>query len=231
MPGVLTLFFAKGVIVVEGDSESIILPTLAELIGRPLDDYGVSIVNVGSTAFGRFARIFRRKSLDATEERANWLPTRVVCLCDLDLWPEKAKTGNGNPLGFLEWKDGNKQYWESYYATDPNERDSWLDSKMKPQGQNVLVELSDHWTFEYSMLRSGLAEETYEAFQGSSEGFNELPQDEEERALTIFRLIAATNGGKTRVAYALGSILIRKFRLARSALGENETPEQILART
>ena len=224
------LFFAKGVIVVEGDGESIILPTLAELIGRPLEDYGVSIVNVGSTAFGRFARIFRRKSLDAPEEQANWLPTRVVCLRDLDLWPEKAKMGNDNPLGFVEWKEGNKQYWESYYATEPKKRDAWLDSKKEPKGQNVCVEISDHWTFEYSMLRSGLAEDVYEAFHGNSVGFKELPQDEEERALAIFRLIAATNGGKTRVAYALGPILTKKFRPQRLSPGENETLEQTVAR-
>lgn len=207
------LFFAKGVIIVEGDGESILLPTLAELIGRPLEDFGVSIVNVGSTAFGRFAKIFRRKGLDERENQANWLPSRVVCLRDLDLWPEKAKVADSNPLGFVDWKEGNKQYWESYYKNAPEKRVSWLDSKREPAGQNVRVEISDHWTFEYSMLRSGLAEEIYEALHdGSSVGFTDLPPDEEERALAIFRSIATTSGGKTKIAYALGPILTKKFR-------------------
>jgi putative ATP-dependent endonuclease of OLD family len=225
------LFFAKGVIIVEGDGESILLPTLAELIGRPLEDYGVSIVNVGSTAFSRFARIFRRKGLDEKENRANWLPSRVACLRDLDLWPEKAKTGNDNPFGFVPWKEKNKQYWESYYTSAPKKRAAWIDSKRKPAGQNVHVEISDHWTFEYSMLRSGLAEEIYEAFHDSSAGFTELPLDEEERALTIFQSIATTDGGKTKIAYALGPILSKKYSPQRIAeLGPSATPDEIGAR-
>jgi len=55
------LFFAKGVIIVEGDAENLLVPTIAKLLDRPLHKYGVSIVNVGSTAFKRYAKIFLRK--------------------------------------------------------------------------------------------------------------------------------------------------------------------------
>jgi putative ATP-dependent endonuclease of OLD family len=55
------LFFAKGVIIVEGDAENLLIPTIAEIIERPLHKYGISIVNVGSTAFKRYANIFIRK--------------------------------------------------------------------------------------------------------------------------------------------------------------------------
>lgn len=55
------LFFAKGVIIVEGDAENLLVPTIAKLIDRPLHRYGVSIVNVGSTAFKRYVKIFLRK--------------------------------------------------------------------------------------------------------------------------------------------------------------------------
>ena len=54
------LFFAKGVILVEGDAENLLIPALAEAIDRPLHKYGVSIVNLGSTAFKRYANIFSR---------------------------------------------------------------------------------------------------------------------------------------------------------------------------
>lgn len=46
------LFFARGVIIVEGDAENILLPTLARLIGRDLARHGVSVVNVGGTGLG-----------------------------------------------------------------------------------------------------------------------------------------------------------------------------------
>ena len=54
------LFFARGVIMVEGDAENLLLPAVAKVIGRPLHKYGVSIVNVGSTASKRNAKILQR---------------------------------------------------------------------------------------------------------------------------------------------------------------------------
>ena len=41
------LFFARGVMIVEGNAENILMPTLAKLIGRDFTEHGVSIVNVG----------------------------------------------------------------------------------------------------------------------------------------------------------------------------------------
>ena len=55
------LFFAKGLIMVEGDAENLLIPALAELIERPLLRDGVSVVNVGSTAYKRYVSIFKRK--------------------------------------------------------------------------------------------------------------------------------------------------------------------------
>jgi putative ATP-dependent endonuclease of OLD family len=51
------LFFAQGVIMVEGDAENILLPTIADIIEIPLSKNGISIVNVGSTAFLRYSNI------------------------------------------------------------------------------------------------------------------------------------------------------------------------------
>jgi putative ATP-dependent endonuclease of OLD family len=72
------LFFAKGVMIVEGDTENILIPTLAELLDRPLYKYGVSIVNVGSKALLRYANIFKRKD-------GNALPIKVALVTDLDI--------------------------------------------------------------------------------------------------------------------------------------------------
>src|SRR5680860_1856149 len=56
------LFFARGVLIVEGDAENILLPVIAELLDRELYKYGVSIVNVGSKALLRYTKIFRRSN-------------------------------------------------------------------------------------------------------------------------------------------------------------------------
>lgn len=54
------LFFAKGLIMVEGDAENLLIPAIADLIDRPLYRDGVSVVNVGSTAYKRYVSIFKR---------------------------------------------------------------------------------------------------------------------------------------------------------------------------
>jgi putative ATP-dependent endonuclease of the OLD family len=82
------LFFAKGVILVEGDAENILLPAIAELIDRPLHRYGVSIVNVGSKAFLRYVKVFRRTDSLGT------LPIKVAVVTDLDIEQEKDESGN-----------------------------------------------------------------------------------------------------------------------------------------
>jgi putative ATP-dependent endonuclease of OLD family len=74
------LFFANGVIMVEGDAENLFLPTFAEFIGIPLHKHGISIVNVGSTALLRYAKIFLRA--DSVKEVLD-IPVAVVT--DLDI--------------------------------------------------------------------------------------------------------------------------------------------------
>lgn len=75
------LFFAKGVIMVEGDAENILIPTIAKIIGKPLHMYGVSIVNVGNVAFLRYSNIFISKE----EDKTIGIPTSIVT--DLDVRP------------------------------------------------------------------------------------------------------------------------------------------------
>lgn len=77
------MFFARGVIMVESDAENILIPTIAELIGKPLQKYGVSIVNVGSTAFLRYSKIFQRNNLHGQDLPELDLPVSVIT--DLDI--------------------------------------------------------------------------------------------------------------------------------------------------
>jgi len=79
------LFFAKGVILVEGPSEELILPALAKKAGHDLTMAGVSIVNVGSKAFLRYAKVFRRE-----DDLRMAIPVAVVT--DLDIKPDEYRT-------------------------------------------------------------------------------------------------------------------------------------------
>lgn len=53
------LFFAKGVIFVEGISEAILVPEFAKLIERPLDMYAVELVNINGVGFAPFTKMIK----------------------------------------------------------------------------------------------------------------------------------------------------------------------------
>lgn len=74
------LFFAKGVIIVEGWTEEILIPEIAARLGFDLTRHEVSIVNVGSTAYLHFAKIFIRND----GKKLN-IPVSVIT--DLDIRP------------------------------------------------------------------------------------------------------------------------------------------------
>ncbi len=75
------LFFAKGIILVEGWAEEILIPSLAKKMGKDLTEHEVSVVNVGSTAYMRYAKIFMRKNLEA-------MGCKVAIVTDLDIRPK-----------------------------------------------------------------------------------------------------------------------------------------------
>ena len=159
------LFFAHGVIIVEGDAEAILLPVLAQLIGRDLTENGVSIVNVGGKGLRRFSRIFQRQ-----EQGAQTIDVPVACLADMDVMPDCAP----EILGLV--KNGEDQKWQSTkrrwkavrdFGDDKEQRDKALarqrDRLKENDGQYVQTFLADHWTLEYDLARSGLAEQVYVA--------------------------------------------------------------------
>ncbi len=79
------LFFARGIILVEGWAEEILLPAIAKSINLNLTEKGVSVINVGSTAFLRYSRIFQR-----LQEPKMLIPVAIIT--DLDKKP------NVNPV-------------------------------------------------------------------------------------------------------------------------------------
>ncbi len=147
------LFFARGVVIVEGDAENILLPTIANLVGRKFEDYGVSIVNVGNTAWKRFAKIFLRN--DNTS-----LPINVAVLRDLDLWPDCADESICPVIGFKKRKKRNSTYWYSN-CSDVSEKRRKMKDDLEHGSIKVLI--SDDWTFEYCLSQSGLMREVLEA--------------------------------------------------------------------
>lgn len=141
------LFFARGVMIVEGDAENILLPTLAKLIGRDFTEYGVSIVNVGGVGLRRYARIFQRRDID----KAGELGIPVACVTDMDVMPNcgksiiKKKLPTKGALGESRLK-GKR-----------------VELSKKTTGQMVKTFIADEWTLEYDLAYCGHAQDVYVA--------------------------------------------------------------------
>ncbi|MGJ4907092.1 ATP-dependent nuclease [Bradyrhizobium sp. HKCCYLS2033] len=153
------LFFARGVLIVEGDAENILLPEIARLIGRDLTENGVSIVNVGGIGLRRFARIFQRK--DASDGVVD-LP--VACVTDLDVMPDCAPEIIGKVEAGKPWPDGRRWRAKKDFPGEKlDERRTAI--RARASGQRVETFVSDCWTLEYDLAWMGLHREVWIAAQ------------------------------------------------------------------
>lgn len=81
------LFFAKGIIFVEGVSEMLLLPAIANLTGYPLHQHGISIVNINGTSFERYIKLFSRSKLWIEEMGLTELKIPISIVTDVDVKP------------------------------------------------------------------------------------------------------------------------------------------------
>lgn len=69
------LLFAKGIILIEGDAEEILIPIMVkEILGVSLDELGISLINIRSTGFENVAQLFHN----------NRIKRKCAILTDLD---------------------------------------------------------------------------------------------------------------------------------------------------
>ncbi len=154
------LFFARGVVIVEGDSENILLPVIARLIGRDFDHYGVSIVNVGGVGLSRYGRIFMREKPVAGCEMG--IP--VACITDMDVMPECAplilgKIKNGEPIPPLPESKRRWRVKSDFKDNALTERRAQIRDKANEQRVRTFV--ANEWTLEYDLAYCGLAKQLH----------------------------------------------------------------------
>lgn len=77
-----TMLFAKGIILVEGLAEQLLIPCLAEYLGLSLETKHVALVPVGGSTFKHFLPLFGAGCGDDQTEYA--LNRRVACIVDAD---------------------------------------------------------------------------------------------------------------------------------------------------
>ncbi|MNK26499.1 DNA replication and repair protein RecF [compost metagenome] len=211
------LFFARALIVVEGDGENLLLPAIAEKLGRTLSRHGVSIVNVGHRGLFRYSRILQRRTGSA-------IPVPVALIPDRDIPPPEAK-----------WLVGTRMTENELTEKEIALR---LQTLQRDVGDPVDAFIADSWTLEFDLaLQPDLAESVHQAVQlakttsrkpewlaktvkFASETYTawkDAGLSTTEIAVKIYQPIHEKQASKAEVAEQLAAIL----------LGRGDTPAQM----
>jgi len=160
-----SLFFAKGLLVVEGDAEAILLPALARRLGKDLTKHGVSVINVGGVGLRRYSKIMQRRDTSKGEIE---IPT--ACITDMDVMPDCAPEILGLVTGAADpkWAKTDRR-WKAIrdFGATLADQETGLEEHRKKRtesdGQCVRTYVADHWTLEYDLAFAGLSREVHAA--------------------------------------------------------------------
>ena len=174
------LFFAKGVILVEGWAEEILIPSLAKAIGIDLTAKGVSVVNIGNVGFDHYSNIFLRKNAPFMD-----IPVAVVTDCDVK-----------------EYEKEGSEYQKRQNIDE--ERQRKVKEKELKSFENVKYFVAPYWTLEYCLyLSDSLREEFKDIIKSIHSGTNWDSDFEKELAKKLINKSLE----KTKIAYQLATHL------------------------
>lgn len=230
------LFFAKAVVIVEGPSEEILLPTIAKVINRDFAEYGVSVVNARGTGLNRFSGIFQRKNEEVL------LDIPVACITDRDVMPDCAPQLciNSDYTDKTKWPDKKKRKWRT--ESDIKDKDKFIkDICGKSDGQSVKTFVANQWTFEYDLAYAGLSEELIGAIvtlnyvednrvekkQEIKKRFDELATTE-EKCSYLYSFFYKKIVSKPDVAFELAQLIEKKYSNKPDEL-KSKLPEYLLS--
>jgi putative ATP-dependent endonuclease of OLD family len=203
-----SLLFARGVMFVEGPSESILLPVLAKRLGISLAQRGISVVPMSGVSFETFSKLFGPEKLNM----------RVAIVTDAD------------PSIVSDKSDGSKSQWQlERPERDKNgqivigSRTAKLTASLM---SNVSIKLfASSVTLEYDMAEAGgknpdvMCQAWESCFEGKPATFNTeilkaAGDDREQRVLATWRGICRANAsrGKAEFAQALAESLDAKTK-------------------
>jgi putative ATP-dependent endonuclease of OLD family len=212
------MFFARGLLVVEGDAENILLPTLARLIGRDFTENGVSIVNVGGTGLRRFARIYLRKHPD----KNGTINVPVACVTDFDVMPNCAPEIIGRVKPGEDWPDKKDRGWRARKDFTPAElQQRRQDIRAKASGQHVETFVAEEWTLEYDLAFFGLARDVWIAahLAKADEQINAdrtMRYAEAAAAARAFAALSVSNPPKEELASRVYAFFARNTALSKA---------------
>lgn len=129
------MFFAKGVMMVEGWAEAILIPAIARAMEKDLTLSEVSIVNIGSTAYLHFANIYM------PTDRVMDMPVAIIT--DLDIRPDE------NGKFSIDAENAKRQEITSKIDTE--------------YYNNIQINIAYQWTLEWCLFNSLTYKEAFMA--------------------------------------------------------------------
>ncbi|MGL4597433.1 MAG: ATP-dependent nuclease [Bacteroidia bacterium] len=174
------LFFAKGVILVEGWAEEILLPSIAKAIGINLTEKGVSIVSIGHTGFDHYAKIYLRQT-----EPSMKIPVAIITDSDIKEYEEIEND-------FVKRNEQDVQIEAQAKLATINEKSE----------DNVKYFPAPKWTLEYSLFKSPSLTATFQT--ATKKIHSDSPWDnnfEKELAKKLIKKGFA----KTKIAYEIAN--------------------------
>ncbi|WP_202903000.1 ATP-dependent nuclease [Xanthomonas cannabis] len=203
------LFFSKGVILVEGDAEKFLLPTLAKLYDESLDfdALGITVCSIAGTNFAPYVQLLGPKGLD--------IP--FVVLTDFDPKKEEASQEDADPddAGVTDSYGKNRvvnQIMQHLLDSDVWDEANYAEVlKLAPQYGVFLNE----FTFEIDVFKAGAEDHFLAAVKELTTNkkmharFASLATDPDSLAPTQF-LKDIDSIGKGRMAQRLAAVLMKE---------------------
>jgi putative ATP-dependent endonuclease of OLD family len=201
------LFFSKGVILVEGDAERFLLPTLAKLYDPDLDfdELGITVCSIAGTNFAPYVQLLGPIGLD--------IP--FVVLTDFDPKGETVSQEDADPDDEGVGSSYGKNRVVNQIMNHMMDSGEWEQLSFK----DILTRAENHgvflntFTFEIDLFKAGAEDEFAEAIKGLTsnkkmhERFDDLASDPSGLDPEQF-LKDIDSLGKGRVAQRLASIFL-----------------------
>ncbi|MEQ1122841.1 ATP-dependent nuclease [Acinetobacter seifertii] len=170
------LFFAKGIIFVEGWAEEILIPSFAKAIGIDLTAKGISIVNIGGVGFQHYANIFLRRDFPH-------LNIPVVIITDSDIRAYK------------------RHNFEKIHKKKFNRKTSLKLIRIKNKSkQKIKYYPAPYWTLEYCLYQS---QKLSEIFKKHTKIIHSKTPWNSNFELELAKKLIKKNLDKTGIAYRI----------------------------
>lgn len=203
------MFFARGILFVEGISEAILLPAMAKALDRPFEKYAVELVNVDSVAFAPFVNLL-------SSDKVNTCFSKVSIITDDDRCAKK------NEKNYIDknydYDDISSEIVTNLQNGQPSDRCNDLTTLCSGAGINVFTAFK---TLEYVLCCS--EDNIYHMIEALKKCYTDLGTKLEakvgllsqlsEKAACVWLFIRARNKCKGAVAQYISQVICDQHEL------------------